>query len=57
MTNYKGYTIEKITAKDWIIRKNGKLAEINGAMMNGSNGQHSRNAYTLKEAKARIDAL
>lgn len=56
MKNYKGYTIEKVTAKDWLIKKNGELAEMNGKWMNNSNGKYERNAMTLKEAKARIDA-
>lgn len=55
MTNYKGYTIEKVTPKDWIIKRNGENATMNGALIKGSDGRYSRNAATLKEAKARID--
>ena len=54
---YKGYTIEKITAKDFIITKDGELAEINGRWMKNSNGVYARNAKTLKEAKERIDNI
>lgn len=57
MRNYKGFTIEKVTAKDWLIKKNGVNAEINGKWMKGSNGEYERNAMTLKEAKARIDKI
>ena len=57
MKNYKGFTIEKVTAKDWMIKKNGVNAEMNGKWMKGSNGEYERNAMTLKEAKARIDKV
>ena len=47
MKKYKGYTIEKITRKDWIIKKNGNWdAELNGEKISAS----------LKEAKTRIDS-
>ena len=56
MKNYKGYTIIKVTAKDWIIQKDGKNATMNGKWIKGSDGKYERNAMTLKEAKSRIDA-
>lgn len=56
MKNYKGYTIIKATPKDWIIYKDGELATMNGMWIKGSDGKYERNAKTLKEAKARIDA-
>ena len=57
MKNYKGFTIEKVTAKDWIIKRNGTNSELNGMWIKGSNGEYERNAKTLKEAKSRIDKV
>lgn len=57
MKNYKGFTIVKVTAKDWLIQKNGINAEMNGKWMRGSNGEYEKNAMTLKEAKARVDKI
>jgi hypothetical protein len=56
MKSYKGYIIVKVTSKDWIIQKDGKNATMNGKWIKGSDGKYERNAMTLKEAKARIDA-
>lgn len=53
--SYKGYTIEKLTKKDWIIYRDGQFAPMNGFRMKGSDGTYARNAMTLKEAKQRID--
>lgn len=56
MKSYKGYAIVKVTSKDWMIQKDGKNATMNGKWFKGSDGKYERNAMTLKEAKARIDA-
>ena len=51
MWDYKGYEIEKVTPKDYIIYKNGKYIE----KLNADIYKGRRNAYTLIEARARID--
>lgn len=55
MVFYKGYAIEKVTPKDFIIKKGNVNAPMNGSVINGSDGEYGRNASTMKEAKARID--
>ena len=57
MIDYKGFTIERVTAKDWLIKRNGVNAALNGKWIKGSNGEYERNAKTLREAKARIDKV
>lgn len=48
MREYKGYTIEKITRLDWVVKDN------EGKMKTTEEGRVPR---TLKEAKALIDTL
>lgn len=56
MKIYKGYTIEKATRRDWIIKDQEGNWE---GQLNGTQpGSPYKNiSETLKEAQARIDAL
>lgn len=56
MKEYKGYIIEHITKRDWVIKKQDGTWD---GILNGTKpGTTYKNiAETLKEAKARIDAL
>lgn len=50
MYNYKGFEIEKVTSRDYLIYKNGELfTDLN-------KGIYTTNARTLKEAKMRIES-
>ena len=52
-TNYKGFEIEKVTSRDYLIYKNGELfADLNKGIKVYS---YNTNAKTLKEAKMRIE--
>lgn len=50
-----GYEIEKVTARDWVIKKDGRV--VRSLNSNIASGGTQRNSFTLKEAKSRIDKL
>ena len=53
---YKGYTIERVTKRDWIISLNGERV-LNGRWCQMLDTPYAKNASTLREAKERIDKL
>lgn len=54
MKVYRGYEITKLTRCDWIITLNGEKV-LNSKWCQKAESEYEKNAFTLKEAKARID--